>query len=56
MNYAPIDFVYLDISILLIVLIICLSGLIDNCKSNVFIISSPILTFCPYQDSIPDLP
>ena len=56
MNYALYDLVCLYFSILSIFLIICLSDFVDNCKSNVHNISNPILPFCQYQDSSPDLP
>ena len=44
MIYTLIDFICLDISILLIFLVFCLSDFIDNCKSPVDIISKTNLT------------
>ena len=45
MIYALTDFICLDISILLIFLILCLSDFIDNCKSPVDTISETNLSF-----------
>ena len=56
MIYTLTDFAYLDISILLVFLIFCLSDFINNCKSNVDNVSSPNLALNQYQISSPDLP